>query len=133
MAERLEAANRVAFDVVLLDAYVGDGIPQHLTTPKFFASVWRLLATSGVAILNIGVRDPVEERRIASAFRGAFNSCVLLRVLEEENLVLLGAHRRLPDTTRLLAAAERLDESLQLEFRLDIIARSHSDCESSKR
>ena len=109
-----------------------DGVPQHLTTPKFFASVSSLLAPGGVAILNIGVRDPVEERRIASAFRGGFKSCVVLRVLEDENLILLGAHRALPDAAGLLAKAERLDTASQLAFRFDVIARSHSYCEPSR-
>jgi spermidine synthase len=128
VAERLSQGYRGAYDIALLDAYTGDGIPAHLETPEFFAAVSGLLDPGGVAILNLGIDEPAEERRVKESFRRAFGSCLALRVLEDENVVLLGSGQPLPGAAALLAAAERLEAANQVPFPVSVIARSRGDC-----
>ena len=45
------------FDAIVLDAYHASEIPEHLTTPAFFAEVKRRLAKSGLVLANVFIRN----------------------------------------------------------------------------
>ena len=117
------------YDIIHLDAYTGDGIPAHLTSPAFFGGISRLLSSSGVAILNLGVDDPEEEQQIETRFARAFVSrCAQVRVLDDENLIRFAGHHPPPSQDEMRRIARALDEQERLPFNLEIIAYSRTGC-----
>jgi spermidine synthase len=92
------ARARAGYDLVLLDAFSGDGIPRALSTPAFFADVRRVLADDGVVMLNIALVTRDDAEGIARRFTHAFPGCVRVHSRREDNLVLLGARRPLSTT-----------------------------------
>jgi spermidine synthase len=65
---------RARFDAVVLDAFVGEAIPPHLTGDEFCAAARRVLRPRGLVLVNVcldGRRDPTADRlaaRLASQF-----------------------------------------------------------------
>ena len=49
--------DRRKFDAIVLDAYRGSEMPEHLITPAFFASVKAHLAPGGIVLINLIVPD----------------------------------------------------------------------------
>lgn len=47
-----EAKEQGKYDLILVDIYVGDKIPEHVQTEEFLRLVLRLLANEGVAVFN---------------------------------------------------------------------------------
>ena len=50
------------FDAIVVDAFVGDTIPQHLRSVEFFRLVRRRLAASGCLFFNVYVRHDLDCR-----------------------------------------------------------------------
>ncbi|MBI3180295.1 MAG: fused MFS/spermidine synthase, partial [Deltaproteobacteria bacterium] len=88
------------YDLILIDAYTGDGIPAHLTGADFFALVAARLALGGVAALNIAA-DDTAEREIVRAFAGVFGARACLRTVTDGNLLVFGQRSPLPAASAL--------------------------------
>lgn len=53
LIKKLSEAKKISrFDLVILDAYLGDKIPKAFTTIKFFKSLTKIMTHNGVVILN---------------------------------------------------------------------------------
>jgi spermidine synthase len=102
-----------AFDVVIADVFDGAATPAHVTTAEFTREAARVLAGSGIYIVNVSDGPPLEHARarvatIRSVFRHA---CVIaepgvLRGRGFGNLVVAAAAQELPirALTRLAAS-----------------------------
>jgi spermidine synthase len=104
------ARARARYDFVLLDAYTGAGVPDHLATPAFFAAVARTLSPRGVVVANVALGSEKDELAIARTFARAFPSCVLLKGWDGGNLLLVASLSALPappEVPRALAAFDR--------------------------
>jgi spermidine synthase len=99
------AADPTRWDFVLLDAYGPGGIPDHLTTPRFFARVRARLAPGGAAVINVAADSDDTESRIVAAFAGAFPGCVLLRTPQSDNVIAVGLTNRPRQRSRSFAAS----------------------------
>ncbi len=48
---------RRTFDAVIVDAFIGEDIPAHLTTPDFIAAARKRLARTGLLLMNVCLND----------------------------------------------------------------------------
>ena len=86
---------RKRFDTVIIDAFVGENIPAHLTGAEFFKATLRCLRNNGVVLVNVCI-DGKSDRtadRIAAGFRAQNRS---IRILDsrgsERNTIVLAGH-----------------------------------------
>ncbi len=88
---RFLARARAGYDIVLLDAFSGEGIPAALVSRAFFQDARRVLADGGVAVLNIALVGPQQMELITGRFAEAFPGCVIVSGKHEDNRVLFGS------------------------------------------
>jgi len=110
------------YDVVILDAYVGDMLPAQCTTDEFFSNAHRLLANRGLLIINWMRGDAERFRRVLSSVEGRFGSVWLLNCFRSQNTLLFAPVR---DFARqaLLAEAGRLEREIPFASGLARVAR----------
>ena len=99
--ERLPAASQ---DVVLLDAYGADGIPEPLATAAFFERVARLVRPGGLVAINLMAEEPSTDEVLAR-FGVVFPHLRCAYTADRLNLVALGGRAPLPETAGLVRAA----------------------------
>jgi spermidine synthase len=111
-----------SYDLIVLDAYTGDGIPEHLVTPKLFNAVKAKLSSSGVAVFNLWDERP-KEHLVEKLFRTTFPETACIRSADGFNLILFGkASATIPEHTDLVTAARQLTSDLGLSFDLGKVA-----------
>jgi spermidine synthase len=120
---------RDRYDVILLDAYTGASVPEHLATLEFFERVREQVAAGGVVIANLGLETRDEEERILRRFSRVFSEgCFQVRPHEGDNRIAIGARSPLPEGERLLRIARAADGRERFPFSLEIVARSRQPC-----
>ena len=69
------------FDAIVLDAYHASEIPEHLTTPDFFAETKRRLTKNGLLLANVFIRNDEDAaaRKLARTMSEVFPA---IRVLD---------------------------------------------------
>jgi spermidine synthase len=100
-------------DVVIRDAFVGNRVPEHLTTLEFARDVGRVLASGGTYVVNVADRTEQRHARAeAATLREVFNQVALiaepsqLRGRRYGNVLLVASNAPLPldQLTRRLAS-----------------------------
>lgn len=114
------------WDLIFLDAYGADAIPEPLISAPFFGEVSRALARGGVVVANIAHRDPAVEKAAVARFAAAFSACALVRTPESDNVIVLGASKLPKD---FLPALRRLDKEAHLPFPLAPMAARLKACD----
>jgi len=118
------------YDLVLADAGIATGIPEHHTTDPFFSSLRERLTANGVLVVNLGLdarENAAIARRIASAF-GA-DACLCASTPVDANLVVFATlHRPALDVRRLRARAVSLDGRGLLPYALSPLAAELGPC-----
>ncbi|MCE9667681.1 fused MFS/spermidine synthase [Myxococcus stipitatus] len=86
----IEAA-RPAYDLVFLDAYGPDSIPEHLATVEFFTSVRARLTARGAVVGNVWA-DPPNPRygAMARTWQASFRQLYTFEVEGSGNRILVG-------------------------------------------
>ncbi|MFC1749187.1 spermidine synthase, partial [Pseudomonadota bacterium] len=79
------------YDIILLDAYGSDGIPEHLATKSFFKQVASRLNPDGVVVANFGLDSPRVYLQLAERLRTSVGEARCLHGEEESNLVVIAA------------------------------------------
>jgi spermidine synthase len=110
------AAGDLEADVILLDGYDAQGLPDRLCTESFYADCWRALSEQGVLVVNLWGNDQHRGaylRRLRRVFGGRVwwaKSC------DSGNLIAfaLKSERYFPQWSRLLSLARSLDARLGL-------------------
>jgi spermidine synthase len=100
------------YDLVLLDAFNGDYIPEHLMTREFLEEVRKLLGENGVLAANtfsISTLYDHESVTYAAVFGTFFN----LNPDQNGNRIVLASTGALPDTTVLKARAQELGPKIE--------------------
>lgn len=108
------------YDLVWLDAFDPDYIPEHLLTVEFLRSVQAVLAAGGAVVANTFVSGPLPVHE-AATYRAVFAD--VYEVLAGGNRILL-AGAALPSLPRMRADAQRLEPALE---RFGVSARSLAD------
>jgi spermidine synthase len=97
------------YDIIMLDAFDHEYIPEHLLTREFLQEVKSLLAPGGVLAANTFSSSKLydhESTTYASVFPQFFN-------LKRENRVIIAANGPLPTNEQLRINAERFEDPLQ--------------------
>ncbi|MBO1017746.1 fused MFS/spermidine synthase [Achromobacter sp. SD115] len=106
----IERAHRdgLEYDMVMLDAFDVDYIPEHLMTLEFLQHVRGILAPGGVAVANTFTESQLYARESATyaAVFGAFFN------LQTGNRVIMAVNGELPGRDELARNAAALDASL---------------------
>lgn len=85
------------YDVILLDAYSDEGIPEHLRSPAFFEEVRGRMQPKGASVINIALMDAAAEARLIRAYASVFEGCALLRGQVLGNVILVGTNGPAPE------------------------------------
>lgn len=129
-AEFIDTA-KVRYDLILADAGRGDGgIPEPLTSYRFFAAVRERLAPGGVLVLNLGL-DEQENMVIAGRVKAAFagGTCAGVSTpVDANHLVFATMNPRAPDVLQLRMRAATLDGQRLLPYPLAPLAAMVGRC-----
>lgn len=106
--ERQQCAG-VQYDLVLLDAFDADYIPEHLLTVEFLRSVRAILAPGGAVVANTFV-SRLRSAREAATYRAVFAD--VYQVVAGGNRILL-AGAALAPMQQMRADARRLEQALK--------------------
>jgi len=99
--------NPARYDLILLDAYNGDYIPEHLMTREYLQETAALLADDGVLVSNTFAISRLyhnESVTYADVFGTFFN----LKSPDSANRIIIAARHALPERAALDATAEQL-------------------------
>jgi spermidine synthase len=110
------------YDSIVMDAYVGDAIPQQCTTGAFFVDVRESLTGEGVLAVNLMGTDLRRYKDLLSNIQASVGHTWLLRGNRSRN-TLAFAPRRNPTRPDLLSSAAQLDRELPHAFHLQRLAR----------
>ncbi len=94
------------YDLVMLDAYSGDYIPEHLMTVEFLDETRRLLVTGGAVAANTFATSQLYDHE-SETYRLVFGEFFNLRVSTSNNRVIVATNGPLPDRAILRANARR--------------------------
>jgi spermidine synthase len=106
------AANPERYDLILLDAYNGDYIPEHLMTREYLRETAALLSDNGVLAANTFAISRLyhnESVTYADVFGTFFN----LKSPDSANRIIIARRQPLPDRATLDAAAQQLQAALK--------------------
>ena len=116
------------YDIILLDAYDSDGIPEHLMSKTFFHQVAKLLNNDGVVVANFGLDSPLVYLRLAKRLHETLGDTRCLHGIEEANLVVIAGTVNTMKKVNPVTNAKRLDKSLSLSYSLSAIAKQLKVC-----
>lgn len=119
---------KVRYDIIFLDAYGSDGIPQHLATKPFFHQVANLLNPGGVIVANFGLDSPRVYLQLAKRLHETLGATQCIHGKEESNLVVIAAAPTTIKNINPVAQATELDSTLSLPFSLVDIAMQVKEC-----
>ena len=102
------------YDFILLDAFTGDYIPEHMMTREYLLECRRLLAEGGVLVANTFSSSQLYDHETAT-YASAFEWFLNLR-RRSGNRVIITGNLPEPDLGRLLALAKTVDWA---EFGID--------------
>ena len=113
-------AIRQPYDIIFLDAFGSDSVPEHLTTLEFLRAARRGTAPGGVVVGNVwGPHANRLYHSMLRTYREAFAELVVLDVAGAGNRILLALPRRQALTRdELIMRAHLL--SLEKRFRFDL-------------
>ena len=93
------------YDLILLDAFSGDAMPDALSTPAFFLALKRILADDGVLMVNVALVSQHHADAIVARIAAMFPGCSQVRARHDENQLVFAGKRPLPPDTVSLAIA----------------------------
>jgi spermidine synthase len=97
------------YDLIMLDAFDHEYIPEHLLTREFLVEVKSLLAPNGILVANTFSSSRLydhESVTYAAVFPTFYN-------LKKENRVIIAANGTLPSRAQLQANSERFEEAFR--------------------
>jgi len=99
------------FDLVILDAFNGDYIPEHLMSAEFFEEVKKLLPANGMVVSNTFSSSRLysaESQTYAQVFGKIFN----IRMANTGNRIIVASQQPLPDKATLEQRAAAMGDRL---------------------
>ena len=100
------------YDLILLDAFTADYIPEHLMTAEYLAETRALLAADGVITANtFGISDLYDHE--STTYESIFGAFLNLKTWNSSNRIIVATKAALPDETELEARATQLKSALR--------------------
>jgi len=107
------------FDWIILDAFNGDYIPEHLLTKEFLEETKSLLTPHGVLAANTFSVSELYAHESAT-YHDVFGDFFNVRNQKNSNRIILATNNGLPISQKIVAKAQQLQQSLQ-PFGINII------------
>ena len=104
---RRAVLRQARYDLVILDAFTGEYIPEHLITLEFMRDIASLLTDRGVVIANTFEGSALYDYESAT-YRAAFGNFLNLKMPRTGNRVIVATRSELPDNQTLIDNAHRL-------------------------
>lgn len=95
---------RQQYDLIMLDAFTGDYIPEHLMTKEFLLECRQLLSPQGVLVANTFAISELFHHESAT-YQAAFGELMSLRSPDSLNRIILVTRGPLPQSSVLRARA----------------------------
>lgn len=99
------------YDLIILDAFTGDYIPEHLMTREFLVDVRSLLTPGGVVVANTFTGSRLYDHE-SQTYRVVFGDFLNFKLRGSGNRVIVASNSPLPDNEQLLAQAGNLQQAL---------------------
>lgn len=109
---RAAASAPASYDLVLLDAFGADYIPEHLMTVEFLQEVKALLAEDGVLAANTFASSALYDHESAT-YHEVFGPFLNLRLPDSGNRVIFASKGPLPSLMGLQVQANALERQLR--------------------
>jgi len=110
------------YDLIFIDAYTQDGLPEQLATVEFFNTVKARLSDNGVVVINLYGGEHIKNA-IGKVFQSVFPETACIRSSDGLNLLIFGkAFATVPKHEKLVTEARRLTADLGLSFDLGALA-----------
>lgn len=106
------------FDLVILDAFNGEYIPEHLMSTEFLQEVKRLLPEDGMVVANTFSTSRLYAAE-SNTYREVFGEIYNIRMPGTGNRVIVASMQALPDRDTLEARAPAFKDRLS-QFGMDI-------------
>ena len=100
------------YDLVILDAFNGDYIPEHLMTKEFLEEVRDLLGPSGTIAANTFSISKLYDHE-SETYRAVFDTFFSLQYGETSNRILIAHSESLPSRQQLMTRAEAWENRLR--------------------
>ncbi len=104
--------NGERWDMILLDAFTADYIPEHLLTREFLEELQEVLSEDGVVVANTFATSRLYHHESAT-YRAAFPNVAQLRLPESQNRIFVGTPGAWPDTALMQQRAEKFAPRLE--------------------
>ena len=114
------AIQQAKYDWIILDAFNGDYIPEHLLTKEFFAEVKSVLADGGVVAANTFSSSKLYEHESAT-YEAVFGDFINVSTEKNSNRIILAGFNKFPSPVQLAQRIEKLTPLLA-PYRVDIKA-----------
>jgi spermidine synthase len=99
------------YDLIILDAFTGEYIPEHLMTQEFLTEVKSLLAPGGVVVANTFATSALYDHESVT-YSSVFGDFLNLKMPGTGNRVILAVADQLPNGETLSVNAQRLSPLL---------------------
>lgn len=110
------------YDLILIDAYSGEGIPPALSGPSFFDAVKAKVSVNGIVILNLH-RQKEREQSFIKTIQARFPEIACIRSSDNLNLVLFGKRSTMPHREDLVSMTREFSTAFDLSFNLEVLAK----------
>jgi spermidine synthase len=114
------------YDIVFLDGFGADSVPDHLTTREFITAVRNRLAPGGLVASNLWGRDANRKYdSMVKTYRSLFPNIQIVDVVGSGNKILLASEQPARPDYEIVARARALTQKLKLKHDLGEIANQH--------
>jgi spermidine synthase len=112
------ALKKQQYDWIILDAFNGDYIPEHLMTKEFFQEIRALLSDKGVLAANTFSVSKLY-RHESATYHAVFGDFYNVANRKNSNRIILTNKQTLPTAEQIYSRANKLDDKLAV-FGIDI-------------
>jgi spermidine synthase len=100
------------YDFIVLDAFTGDYIPEHLMTQEFFEEVKSILEEDGVIVSNTFSTSDLYDHE-SETYKAVYGSFINFKMPITGNRVVIASKNPLPSDRELRERAAAWEESLK--------------------
>lgn len=82
------------YDIIIMDAYIGNDLPQLMSTCEFFKEVERCLSNKGILIVNLMTTDRLYYKKMLEKISLVFDEIWLLHGNTSSNTIAFAMNRK---------------------------------------
>lgn len=106
------------YDLIIMDAYIGNKLPRSLTTTEFFNEIKRLLSPDGVFVANIMGKSQRKFQRLLKKNGFENKEIWLLPCIRSRNIVVFASKGAYISKKELLFQSDRVQRDISFDFQL---------------